>query len=92
VHHPVVIDVIESDLLPMHVQTAYHRHQWDLLELLKNFSDTHIIERLSRGGPHHMSSFRVSAGALEASPGASEDLRARPQIHLVIRNIRVEPS
>jgi hypothetical protein len=40
----------------MHVETAYHCHR-DLLELLKNFSDAHIIERLSRGGPHHMSSF-----------------------------------
>jgi hypothetical protein len=40
----------------MHVETAYHCHR-DLLELLKNFFDAHIIERLGRGGPHHMSSF-----------------------------------
>ena len=54
-HQSVVIDVIEGDLLPMHVQAAYHGHR-DLLELLKHFSDAHIIERLRRGGPHHMSS------------------------------------
>jgi hypothetical protein len=40
----------------MHVKAAYDGH-WDLLELLQNFSDAHINERLSRGGPHHMSSF-----------------------------------
>jgi hypothetical protein len=56
-HQPVAVHVIERDLLPVHVETAYHRHQWDLLELLKNFSDAQINERLSRGGPHHMSSF-----------------------------------
>src|SRR4029077_18397792 len=55
VHQAVVIDVIEGDLRPMHVQTAYHRHQWDLPELLKNFSCAHIIGRLRRGGsPSHV--------------------------------------
>ena len=34
-------------LLPVHVKPAYHRHQWDLLKLPKNFSDAHINERLS---------------------------------------------
>ena len=70
-HHPVVIDVIEGDLLPMHVETAYHCRR-DLLELLKNFSGAHIIERLSRGGPHHMSSlswFLSGVGALDAQGG-----------------------
>jgi len=38
VHQPVVIDVIEGDLLPMRVQAAYHCPR-DLLELLKHFSD-----------------------------------------------------
>src|SRR6516164_4918544 len=56
-HQPVTVDVIERDLLSVHVQTAYHRHR-DLLELLKHFSDAHINERLCRGGPPiHMSSF-----------------------------------
>jgi hypothetical protein len=72
VHQTVIIDVIESDLPPMHVETAYHRHR-DLLELLKNFSDAHMItERLSRGGPHHMSSlswFLSGVGALDAQGG-----------------------
>ena len=27
---------------PVHVKPAYHRHQWDLLKLPKNFSDAHI--------------------------------------------------
>jgi hypothetical protein len=35
VHQAVIVDVIERDLLPMHVETAYHRH-WDLLKLPKN--------------------------------------------------------
>jgi len=35
---PVVVDVIEGDLLPVHVQAAYDCHL-DLLELLKNFFD-----------------------------------------------------
>src|SRR4029077_14205848 len=83
VHQAVVIDVIEGDLRPMHVQTAYHRHQWDLLELLKNFSDAHIIERLRRRGPHHISSFgcagsvyhnRGLAGGLGASTAAGCEL------------------
>jgi hypothetical protein len=56
VHQSVVVHVIKGDLLSVHVQTAYYRH-WDLLELLKQISDAHINERLSRGGPHHMSSF-----------------------------------
>src|SRR6185437_15697189 len=64
VHQPVVIDVIEGDLLSMHVQAAYHCHR-DLLELLKHFSDAHIIERLRRGGPHHMSSLGQAAQTLE---------------------------
>ena len=29
---------------------------WDLLELVKQLTDAHTNERLSRGGPHHMSS------------------------------------
>ncbi|EUA23717.1 hypothetical protein I553_5079 [Mycobacterium xenopi 4042] len=33
-HQPVVVHVIERDLLPVHVKTAYHRHR-DLLKLLK---------------------------------------------------------
>jgi hypothetical protein len=32
-----------------------------LVELLKQFSDASIIERLCRGGPHHMSSFLTEA-------------------------------
>jgi len=35
VHQAVVIHVIEGDLLPVHVQAAYHRHR-DLLEFLKH--------------------------------------------------------
>ena len=35
VHQAVVIHVIEGDLLPVHVQAAYHRHR-DLLEFLKD--------------------------------------------------------
>jgi hypothetical protein len=37
-HPSVVVHVIEGDLLPVHVQPAYHRH-WDLLELLKKLTD-----------------------------------------------------
>src|SRR5271166_3917863 len=37
VHQAVVVHVIERDLLPVHVKPAYHRHQWDLLKLPKNF-------------------------------------------------------
>src|SRR5215208_4003894 len=70
-HQPIVVDIVERDLLPVHVQTAYHRHQRDLLELLKNFSDAHINERLSRGGPHHMSSFICWLALAEARRPAS---------------------
>ena len=33
---PVTVHVVERDLLPMHVETAYHSHQWDLLKLPKH--------------------------------------------------------
>ncbi|MGP0081528.1 hypothetical protein, partial [Mycobacterium sp.] len=50
-HQPLVIDIVERNLLSVHVQAAYHRHQWDLLEFLKPFfRRPTIIERLSRGG------------------------------------------
>jgi hypothetical protein len=72
VHQAVAVHIIERDLVPMHVQPAYHRHAWDLLELLKQLTDAHINERLSRGGPHHMSSlswFLSGVGALDAQGG-----------------------
>src|SRR5687767_10639917 len=62
-HQPVVVHIIERHLLSMHVEPAYHCHR-DLLELLKPFTDAHIIERLSRGGPHHMSSFPTAHAPL----------------------------
>src|SRR5262249_17486418 len=74
VHQSVIIHVVERDLLPMHVKPAYHRHQWDLLELLKHSSDAHIIERLRRGGPHHMSSFVFAVQPLSSRSGSRDPL------------------
>ena len=48
-HQSVVIDVIEGDLLPMHVQAAYHGHR-DLLEFLKHFFLTHISSSVCAEG------------------------------------------
>ena len=79
-HQSVVIDVIEGDLLPMHVQAAYHGHR-DLLELLKHFFLTHISSSVCAEGVPitcHLSmltirpaadrfTFHTGAGALAAS-------------------------
>jgi len=65
----------------MHVQAAYHCHR-DLLELLKHFSDAHIIERLRRGGPHHMSSLLTCTDNDSSDHGGVAHERARSPVHI----------